>query len=365
MKIVNIETIPYAIPVKNFTDAYTGFTHSNAVLIKIHTDEGLVGIGEACAWEPEFYGETVESIHTSINNYVSPIIMGQDPRNINKIMQMVDKVLARVTCVKEGIDLALFDLLGKILNVSVATLLGGKFRDQIPIGSEIGIDSPNQMAKSAEKVLQMGINVIKVKGSDDQNKDVDRIMAVRSAIGSEVLLRLDPNAAWDTAGTIKTMQKLESCNLQLLEQPIPNWDYKGMAHIRKNISIPLMADESIWTPQDAIKLYEYESCDYLNLKIAKTCGLSRGKKVENVAEAIGLPCIVGTELEPGVSSIAKIHLAASMAIHPLASEFTELTQLDGSILDRPIEIINGCVTLPSGPGFGVNINDEALEKFKI
>ena len=112
MKIVNIETIPYAIPVKNFTDAYTGFTHSNAVLIKIHTDEGLVGIGEACAWEPEFYGETVESIHTSINNYVSPIIMGQDPRNINKIMQMVDKVLARVTCVKEGIDLALFDLLG-------------------------------------------------------------------------------------------------------------------------------------------------------------------------------------------------------------------------------------------------------------
>ena len=365
MKIVNIETIPYAIPVKNFTDAYTGFTHSNAVLIKIHTDEGLVGIGEACAWEPEFYGETVESIHTSINNYVSPIIMGQDPRNINKIMQMVDKVLARVTCVKEGIDLALFDLLGKILNVSVATLLGGKFRDQIPIASEIGIDSPNEMAKSAEKVLQMGINVIKVKGSDDQNKDVDRIMAVRSAIGSEVLLRLDPNAAWDTAGTIKTMQKLESCNLQLLEQPIPNWDYKGMAHIRKNISIPLMADESIWTPQDAIKLYEYESCDYLNLKIAKTCGLSRGKKVENVAEAIGLPCVVGAELEPGVSSIAKIHLAASMAIHPLASEFTELTQLDGSILDRPIEIINGCVTLPSGPGFGVNINDEALEKFKI
>ena len=138
-----------------------------------------------------------------------------------------------------------------------------------------------------------------------------------------------------------------------------------MAHIRKNISIPLMADESIWTPQDAIKLYEYESCDYLNLKIAKTCGLNRGKKVENVAEAIGLPCIVAPELEPGVSSVAKIHLAASMAIHPLASEFTELTQLEGSILDNPIEIINGCVNLPTGPGFGVSINDEALEKFKI
>ena len=134
--------------------------------------------------------------------------MGEDPRNINKIMHLIDKILARVTCVKEGIDLALFDLLGKILNVPVVTLLGGKFRDQIPIASEIGIDSPNEMAKSAEKVLQMGINVIKVKGSSDQTKDGDRIMAVTKAIGPEVLLRLDPNAAWDTAGTIKTMQKV-------------------------------------------------------------------------------------------------------------------------------------------------------------
>ena len=365
MKINKIESIPYSIPVKNFADAYTGFTHSNAVLIKIHTDEGLTGIGEACAWEPEFYGETVESIHSSIVNYVAPKIIGEDPRNINKIMQTLDQILARVTCVKEGIDLALFDLLGKILNVSVVNLLGGKFRDQIPIASEIGIDSPSKMAKSAEIVLDMGINVIKIKGSSNQNEDVNRIKAVRSAIGPNNSLRLDPNAAWDTAGTIKTMELLENCNLQLLEQPIPDWDYKGMAHIRKNISIPLMADESIWTPQDAIKLYEYESCDYLNLKIAKTCGLHRGKKVENVATAIGLPCIVGTELEPGISSIAKIHLAASMDAHPLASEFTELTQLEGSILDKQIEINDGCVSIPEGPGFGVNIDDEALEKFKI
>jgi muconate cycloisomerase len=365
MKITNIESIPYAIPVKNFTDAYTDFTHSSAVLIKMHTDEGVTGVGEACAWEPEFYGETVESIHTTILNYVAPNIIGEDPRNINKIMQILDKILARVTCVKEGIDLALYDLVGKILNVPVFTLLGGKLRSQIPIASEIDIDTPEDMVKSAEKVLEMGIRVIKIKGSSDQDKDIERIKAVRSAVGAEICLRLDPNASWDTAGSIKVMHAVEACDLQLLEQPIPSWDYKGMAHIRKNIGVPLMADESIWTPQDAIKLHDYEACDYLNLKIAKTCGLNRGKKVESVAEALGFPCIVGTELEPGISSVAKIHLAASMAIHPLASEFTELSQLDGSILNNPIEINDGCLSVPEGPGFGVSINEKSLEKFKL
>ena len=114
MKITKIESIPYAIPVKKFSDAYTSFTHSNAVLIKINTDEGLIGLGEACAWEPEFYGETVETIHSLILNYIAPKIIGEDPTNINQIMQTLDKTLARLTCVKEGIDLALFDLLGKI-----------------------------------------------------------------------------------------------------------------------------------------------------------------------------------------------------------------------------------------------------------
>tara|TARA_B100000029_G_scaffold509122_1_gene597575 strand:+ start:1041 stop:2147 length:1107 start_codon:yes stop_codon:yes gene_type:complete len=365
MKIVKLESIPYGIPVKGFADAYTSFSHSNAVLVKLHTDEGIVGIGEACAWEPEFYGESFETIHAMNLNYVAPKIIGQDPFNINKILLMLDQELARITCVKEGIDLALHDLVGKALNIPVYKLLGGKFRDQIPVASEIGIDAPEKMGKNAKKVLDMGIGVIKIKGSSERELDIDRIQAIREAVGPKVPLRLDPNAAWDTISTIKIMREVENCKLQLLEQPVPSWDYKGMAHIRSNISIPLMADESIWTPQDAIKLHDYGSCDLLNLKIAKTCGLHLGKKLENVAEAIGLPCIAGTELEPGISAVAKIHLAASMRIHPIASEFTELTQVDGSILTEPIKAINGNLQVPHGPGFGVEIDEDELNKYKI
>ncbi len=365
MKITKIETIPYGIPIKNFTDAYTSFSKSNAVLIKIFTDEGHVGIGEACAWEPEFYGETHESINAAILNYAAPRLIGEDPFNINRIMMILDQVLARITCVKEGIDLALHDLMGKILDVPVYKLLGGKFRDKIPVASEIGIDSPKNMADSALEVLNMGIKVIKIKGSDQMDLDIKRIKAVREAVGEETELRLDPNAAWNTMGTIKIMKAVENCHLHLLEQPIPAWDLKGMAHIRQNIGVPLMADESLWTPQDAIKIHDYGAADLLNLKIAKTCGLHLGKKVEAVAEALGLPCIVGTELEPGISAVAKIHLAASMKTHPIASEFTELTQVDGTILTEALHLQDGHLMVPEGPGFGVDIDEDALKEYAL
>lgn len=364
MKIDRIHVIPFGIPIRKFADAYTGFSVSNAVLVKIYTNDGHVGYGEACAWEPEFYGETLESVSTTIEKYIAPKIIGEDPRNINKIMSIIDANIAKITCAKEGVDLALHDLLGKILNVPVYTLLGGKFRDMIPVASEIGIDTPDNMVKNAFNVLKLGIKVIKIKGSSNHSLDVERITEVRNAVGQDVELRLDPNAAWDVNSTIKTMKLLENCNLQLLEQPVPAWDLKGMSHIRNNIGIPLMADESIWTPQDAIKISDYGAADLLNIKIAKSCGLHLGKKIENVAESLGLPCIAGTEIEPGFSLIAKLHLAASMKIHPLASEFTELSLLKKNILKHKIEIINGCVKVPDKPGFGVELDEEILNECK-
>jgi L-alanine-DL-glutamate epimerase-like enolase superfamily enzyme len=191
--------------------------------------------------------------------------------------------------------------------------------------------------------------------------DVKRIKAVREAVGDDVELRLDPNAAWSTYGTIKTMKAVEDCHLQLLEQPIPSWDLKGLAHIRRSIGIPVMADESIWTPQDVIRIADYDAADIINIKIAKSCGLFLAKKIEAVAEAVGFPCIAGCEVEPGFSIIAKLHLAASMKIHPLASEFTELTLLKENILNHELKIEDGCVNVPDGPGFGVALDEDVFE----
>jgi len=365
MKIIKVEVTPFGVPIKNFADAYTGFTSSNAVLVKIHTDDGTLGFGEACAWEPEFYGETLESVSSSIQKYVAPKIIGQDPLNINYILSIVDEILAKSTCAKEGVDLALFDLAGRILKVPVYTLLNGCFRDKIPIACEIGIEIPDVMAQNASELLKMGVEVIKIKGSQDIDEDVKRIKAVREAVGNKAKLRLDPNAHWDTPRTIKAMKEVEDCNLQLLEQPVPGWDLKGMAKIRKSIGIPLMADESIWIPQDVIEIAEQEAADIINIKISKTGGLFLAKKVEAVAESVGLPCIVGTEVEPGLSIAAKLHLAASMKNLPLACEFTELSILKESILKPKIEIEDGYVKVPKGVGLGVELDESIFREYII
>ncbi len=361
MQIRKVEVMPFAVPIRSFADAYTGFATSKAVLVKIHSEDGTIGYGEACAWEPEFYGETLESVSSTIEKYIAPKIVGQNLFNINRILAIIDANLAKVTCAKEGIDLALHDLVGKTLNVPVTTLLGGCFREEIAIASEIGIDTPEAMAENALDIVKLGIKVIKIKGSNEMGLDVKRIKAVREAVGDEIGLRLDPNAAWTTSGTIKVMKEVEGCNLQLLEQPVPGWDLKGMAHIRNSIGIPLMADESIWTPQDVIKIAEYGAADIINIKIAKSCGLALAKKIEAVSESLGLPCIVGTEIEPGFSLIAKLHLAASMKIDPLASEFTELTLLKKNILKQKITIKDGRVKVPNGPGFGVELDQSVFE----
>ena len=361
MKIAQVDVIPFGVPIKSFADAYTGFSVSNAVLVRMTAEDGTVGYGEACAWEPEFYGETLESVTSTLSKYMAPLVIGEDALNINRIMAKIDAHVARITCAKEGMDLALHDLKGKLLNTPVYQVLGGRFRDRIPVASEIGIDTPDLMAENALAVLKLGIKVIKIKGSDDMALDVERIKTVRDAVGRDIELRLDPNAAWNTIGTIKTMKAIEDCHLQLLEQPIPHWDLKGMSQIRSNIGIPLMADESIWTPQDVVKIAEYGAADIINIKIAKSCGLALAKQIEFVAESLGLPCIVGTEIEPGFSLIAKLHLAASMKIHPLASEFTELSLLKGNILDHKIEIQDGCVKVPDGPGLGVALDEQYFE----
>ena len=364
-RIARVEVIPFSVPIEEFADAYTGFTASNAVLVKLESDDGVVGYGEACAWEPEFYGETLESVTSTLEKYVAPKILGWDPLQIGRTLAVVDAALARATCVKEGIDLALHDLVGKLLGVPVYVLLGGAFRDRIPVASEIGIASPEEMAGNALRVRNLGFRVIKIKGSADAQMDVQRVRAVREAVGPSIDLRLDPNAAWTTMDAIRAMRQLEECDLQLLEQPVPGHDVAGMAHIRKKTLVPLMADEGIWSPEDVIRLREAGAADIVNIKIAKSGGVARGKQIETVAKASGLSSIVGTEIEPGFSFVAKLHLAASFARHDLASEFTELSLLKKNVLAWSPKIVDGELQVPQAPGFGVDLDKDEFDNCRL
>ena len=365
MKIVRVETVSFGIPIKAFADANAQYDKTIAVLVKIYADDGTIGFGEACAWSPAFYGETLESVTSSIQNHVAPKIVGQNPFDIGLVMSIVDATLARSTCVKEGIDLALFDLIGKILNVPVYTLLNGRFRDRVPAACEIGIGETDMVIQDAEEILRTGVKIIKIKCSGKVNEDIQRVTAIQEAVGDRAIFRLDANAHWNTLETIRAMRALRDCNIQYLEQPIPSWNLDGMAKIRASIGVPLMADESVWTPQDVVELAKRDAADIVNIKISKTGGLSLAKRVEAVADAVGLSCVVGTELEPGISLPAKLHLAASLRNLPLACEYTELVHLKDSILRPKIVIEDGSVRVPEGAGFGVQIDEDLLSKYSL
>ena len=350
MKITKVDIIPFGIPIRKFADAYAQFDTSNAVLVKIYVDDGTVGFGEACAWEPEFYGETLESVTSSIQKYLAPRLIGQNPLDISRLMSIADSILAKSTCAKEGIDLALFDLAGRILKVPVYVLLNGCHRDSVPAACEIGISQPDVVVENAEELVKMGVKILKIKCSPNIDEDVKRVKAVSEALGDEIALRLDPNAHWNVDGTIRAMRELRGCNIQYLEQPLPAWDLSGMNEIRRRIDVPLMADESVWSPQDVVELAKHEAADIVNIKIAKTCGLFQAKRVEAAADAVGLPCVVGTEIEPGISLAAKLQLAASMKHLRFACEYTELFLLKESVLRPEIEMRNGYVKVPKGVG---------------
>jgi L-Ala-D/L-Glu epimerase / N-acetyl-D-glutamate racemase len=346
-----------------FKDAYADYTTNDFVLVKIETDEGLVGYGEApSSVTVGFYGETLETVTISLRNHLGPSLIGLDPLNITKATRIMDIAQGNSFIAKTAISVALYDLMGKALKVPVNTILGGKQRETIRAASEISITEPKTMAEEARRLLDLGFRVIKLKAGRNAEEEVKGLKMVRDVVGHGIELRLDPNAGWSRAETLRLLPTIERCEVSYLEQPLPGWDLTGMAAIRKAASIPLMVDESVWTPQDVVRVAHYEAADIVNIKTTKTQGLKKALEIYSVASAFGMPCIVGCELESCVNIAAKLHLASALESLPYACEYTELA-FSEQLIKQPLKVENGSLRVPSGPGLGVDPDADLIAKY--
>jgi L-Ala-D/L-Glu epimerase len=366
MKITKIEVTPASLPMRLFTDAYAGYDRGEFAFIRVETDEGIVGYGEApSSVIVGFYGETLETVTRSIRSVLAPKLIGEDPMNIRRLTSIMDLAQGNSFIAKTGLDLAFYDLIGKILKVPVCTLLGGKQRDRIKACSEIGIVRSDQMASEALRLVEIGFKVIKIKTGGDEEDEMKGIAKVRDSVGDEIELRVDPNAGWSREETVHATKTLIKCNVRYLEQPLPGWDLEGLAWIRKSTGMPIMVDESVWTPQDVARVAKMEAADFVNIKITKTGGLKKGIEVYDAAAAHGLPCVIGTELESCMGLPAKLHIAAALEKLPLACEFTEIAfqklALEGQVkLDR-----EGMLEVPSGHGLGFAPAFDLIEQHAV
>lgn len=339
------------------------------VIVRIETDEGITGIGEA---QPDmgFFGQSLEEVTVSVEDYLGPQLIGKDPFDREHLALLIDYL--GNSCAQAGIDMAIHDLIGKALGVPVAALLGGLHNPRVMVAIEIAGGPPDEMARECVAFMERGVRAFKPKIGADPEADADRLRAIREAVGPEVSLRADANQGYTPKEAIRFCRLAEryEVRLELLEQPVAAWDLQGMASVRRSVDVPIEADESCFSIHDAMQIVRHESADVLNIKIGKVGGLYNAKKVAAIAEAAGLRCVLGTAWGLGLEVAAKLHLAASTMIVVDAVEFTELG-LHGNLLASPhdemlaLPLSDGCLPVPTGPGLGVALDEEAVKLYSL
>ncbi|MGA2805318.1 MAG: enolase C-terminal domain-like protein [Acidimicrobiales bacterium] len=338
-------------------------------VVRIETDTGLVGVGEAQA-DIGFFGETVEEVGSSVEDYLGPQLLGKDPFEREYLLGLID--YRGNSCARAGLDMALHDLIGKVLGVPVGTLIGGLHKVRVAVAIEIAGGPPDEMARECLAFMEKGVRAFKPKIGGDPDKDADRLRAIREAVGPEVSLRADANQGYNPKEAIRLCRLAERAGvgLELLEQPVPAWDLDGMAFVRRAVDTPIEADESCYSVQDAMQIVRHEAADVLNIKLGKAGGLYGAKKIAAIAEVAGLRCVLGTAFGLGLEVAAKLQLASSTMSVVDAVEFTELG-LHPNLLASPhdkllsLPVTDGTLPVPDGPGLGVLLDEQVLAQYRL
>ena len=315
MKITRLESRIVEIPVKSpYVYSHGVLKAFSNVLVWTHTDEGVVGIGEA-SFVPGggVSEETPEGTKPMIDRYLGPELIGEDPFDIERIHQKMDAAVPRNLVAKSGIDLALWDLMGKALDQPACKLLGGVIDPKILCTYTLSIDTPEQMAEQALVRKRQGYKTLVVKIGRTPQFDLERLRLVREAVGAGVNLSLDANEAYWPDQAIRIIRQMEKYNPEFVEEPVKRWDLDGMAKVAQAVDTPISSDESNTSMDTVMKIIQKRAADIINIKVSKNGGLYRSKKLAALAEAAGIPCIVGGANTYEVGRQACRHFAVSTA----------------------------------------------------
>jgi len=366
MKITEVRCVPVLVPRRR---AYGGVVktalgaaaYSDYTIVFVDTDAGITGLGEV----DSVFKRRGALLRHDLEKALVPAVIGEDPFRISWLVKKMDDTLDGVEEAKAAIEMALWDIVGKSLNTPVYNLLGGKVRDRIPLSYSIPFGAPDDMAGLAQERVKWGHRTIKVKvGSDDPARDIAGVRAVRKAIGPEVKLRVDGNMGWQTAKqAIAVILKMEECDLELVEQPLPACDLDGMAEVRRSIGVPLMADESVRNPRSAMQVILRGAADIANVYVTEAGGLSNAAKIFAMCEAAGMPCMIGSMPEFGIGTAAQIHLGVAMTNLGPDSDTCGVLYHQEDLLTKPLRIENGFSYPPEGPGLGVEVDMKVLESW--
>lgn len=359
MKITYTEIYAFSIPMVPFTIATGTMDYAQNVLIRIYTDGGVTGIGECSAF-PMIVGETQQTC-VAVAKDLAKLLHNEDPLDIAGRLEQVDDYIAGNTTIKSAFDMALYDIAAQVAGLPLYAYLGGT-KKQITTDITVGIDTPGKMAHLAQKFRKEGATTLKVKVGKDAKMDIERIRAIRAAVGPDVKIRLDANQGWSFEAAQEALTGMIDLDIEFCEQPMRHYDDHLIKALKSKTSIPLMADESCYHPRDVVNTVK-SGFDYINIKLAKSGGIYNALQIAHNAASLGIACMMGGMLESRVALTAMIHLV--MAVDNIT--FYDMdTCLLGHTQDPVIKGVGVnqfqlSLPIPESTGLGVEIDPVFLE----
>lgn len=378
MEITSVECIPVSLKfAKPMVMSGGAAAAADAVVLKIHTDEGVTGVSESGDTSMWYMGESQDSIMFNITRILAPqILLGEDPFNVEKIVARMDKAVKVNNQSKAVIDYALHDIMGKKLGVPVYKLLGGLANEKIPLGFVMSSGTPEEVVAEGRSLVKAGFRCLKLKvGSRTPEEDAEIIAALRKEVGGGTKIMIDANGGWHYLQALRCLKMVAKYDIFVAEQPVAWWDIDGLARLRRRVEMPVFADESAAELNDLIKLIKADAVDGFFLKVPKAGGIVKSRKWVAIAQSVGLSVMCGCMINSGLGAAAEAHFLAATewmgrieqeAIGPLNLyniPDTVSTPLENDLAVKVPRYEKGFLYPPDGPGLGAELNEAAVKQF--
>lgn len=335
------------------------------VILKITAESGETGWGEAAPWS--VFSGTAEGNAAALDIYLRPLLIGRRASEVSRLMEEASQTIVGHGEAKAAMEMALYDLWGKTVGLSVANLFGGIYRKKIPLSVSIANPDFETDLEFLTERLADGVRLFKVKtGFLTHREDLARLEAIKSRLPQDAEIRIDYNQGLEPYGAVAKLRDMERFAPGFIEQPVKRHQRSAMGELTRAIATPILADESVFTPAEAIDLVTERYASAVSIKLMKAGGLNAARDIAAITSAAGIPAYGGTMYEAGIALAAGLHLVASTPNISLGAEFyTSRYVLAVEILREPINLAGGFSHLPVGPGLGIEIDDDALDSITI
>ncbi len=361
MKITEIEIYRFGVRmIAPFRIATMVADHAPNMLVHLRTDTGISGWGEGSPLH-SIAGET-QAICLTAAQELKPLLLGRNPLEIAALVREMEYFLPHNATTRSAFDMALHDLAAQAAGMPLYRYLGGALRT-METDLTMGLCPPEEAGAKAREIVAQGFRIIKIKLGTTCEADVARVRNIREAVGPAIALRIDANQGWDRQTALRALNAMAGFDVEFCEQPLRAHDVAGLRMLRQQAAIPVMADEALFSPADALRLITEEAALYFNIKLSKSGGIHNALKIATLAEAGGVVCMVGCMLESRLGLTAAAHFAC-------ATETVQFYDLDTFVeqaedpMDGGMEVTNGRIHLPETPGLGVAPTPEALSRLE-